>query len=53
MTQIHGGCTLNSKNHFDVTVFHIQKHFKDLPGKATCISIKSPLNQFAGKDKAL
>lgn len=51
MTQIHGGCTLNSKNHLDVTVFQIQKHFKDLPGKPHIYKI--PLNQFTSKDKAL
>lgn len=37
MTQIQGGCTLNSKNRLDITVFQIQKHFNDLPGKATSI----------------
>lgn len=56
MTQIYGGCTLNSKNHLDVMVFRIQKHFKGLPGKAVFLYIhilKAPLNQFTGKDKAL
>lgn len=48
MTQIYGGCTLNSKYHLDVMVFQIRKHFKGLPGKAVFLYIyiyilKAPL----------